>query len=217
MMKMMMLKKLTLAILVAATVTLGGCNILGPIGPLIAPEPTVTVEPEYTDLPGHSIAVVVYADISLEYEYPNARRELTAYLSQELVRNVKNLTAIDPMTTLQFQEQNLSWADLDRTEIGRRLGGDYVLFVSLMEFSMREKGSADLYRGRIAAEVNLYKTSLPEYQASVWRNSDIRVMFPEDKTASHVDRNDIRIRIETERQFVDQVVKKFYRHKVPKE
>ena len=120
------------------------------------------------------------------------------------------------MTTLQFQAQNLSWANLDRTEIGKHLGADYVLFVSLIEFSMREKGSADLYRGRIAAEVNLYKTSMPEYHASVWHSSDIRVTFPEGKTSIRVDRNDIRVRIETQRRFVDQVAKKFYKHKVPK-
>ena len=159
---------------------------------------------------------MVYADISLEYEYPSARRELTAYLSYGLVNSVENITAIEPMTTLQFQEQNLSWADLDRTEIGKKLGVDYVLFVSLIEFSTREKGSADLYRGHISAEANLYKTSMPEYQACVWYSSDIRATFPEGKTASHVDRNDTRVRIETLRQFVDQVTKKFYKHKVTK-
>ena len=211
-----MAKKLALMALAATIATLGGCNILGPILYLFAPEPMETIKAEYTGLPGHSIAVVVYTDISMEYEYPNARRELTAYLSYGLAKTDDDLTIVDPMTTLQFQEENLSWADLDRTEIGKRLGADYVLFISLIEFSMREKGSADLYRGRISAEVNLYKISMPEYQASVWRSSDIRVTFPEGKTSILVDRNDIRVRIETLRRFVDQVTKKFYKHKVPK-
>ena len=209
-------KELILTMLFAAVLTLGGCNIIGPILYVFAPEPMETIEAEYADLPGHSIAVVLYADISLEYEYPNARRELTAYLSNRLVRDIENLTAIDFTTTLQFQEQNLSWADLDRTEIGKRLGADYVLFVSLIEFSMREKGSTDLYRGHITAEVNLYKTALPEYQAKVWHDSDISVTFPEGKTASRIDRNDLRVRLQTLRLFVDAVAKKFYKHKVPR-
>ena len=142
-----MAKKLALTVLAATIATLSGCNILGPILYLFAPEPTVTVEAEYADLPGHSIAVVVYADISLEYEYPNARRELAAYLSHGLAKTVDDLTIIDPMVTLQFQEENLSvfvWKFFDCPEklsailfhnqvfFGTRIIADYrIYFVTL--------------------------------------------------------------------------------------
>ena len=94
--------------------------------------------------------------------------------------------------------------------------GDYVLYVALLDYSMRPPGSTRLYRGMISAQVSLYDVSLPERQAEVWRGSDIHVMYPSASQIGRLGLDDRMIRYQTHTLFAVTLVKKFYKHKVPK-
>ena len=48
------------------------------------PAPKKTVEAECDQLTGKRVAIVIFADESVQYEYPTARVELTAALGEEL-------------------------------------------------------------------------------------------------------------------------------------
>ncbi|MCK4603040.1 MAG: hypothetical protein KAU28_11275 [Phycisphaerae bacterium] len=208
-------KLLILTLLLAAA--LGGCNHLAYWLYLVAPpEPTKTVEAEFADLADSKVAIAIFADEGVQYEYPFAQLELSLIIADELKKHVKKIEVVNPRRVVKYQGENIYWDKLDRTELGRKFEADYVLYVSLVEFSTREPGSINLYRGRIIAESSVYKTSLPERQARVWVGEEIRVTHPPHAPTSLLSENDREIRYLTERLFAEKLVKNFYKHKVPK-
>jgi len=211
-----MFKKLLIMFLTALSFS-GGCSAVGYLGYLIAPEGmTKTVEPEYKELPGKKVAVVIFAEQDVLYEYPLVRYELGSAINDQFKKNVEKIQVVPAEQIIKFQDEDLDWDSMDKTALGKAFSVDYVLFVSLVEFSTREPGSEYLYRGRVSAQATLYKTSLPEREASVWQNPGIRLSYPEQEPVGQYTEDDRKIRIETERLFADMLTKKFYKHKVPK-
>jgi len=217
--------KLAITAVVAALLNLGGCSLIGYIGQALVPAgPTKTVEAEYAGLSGQSIAIVIYADNTIEYEYPGAKLELSLVIAEELRNRLgtktgnskRGVDVIDPRRVIKYQEANICWDSMDKTTLGKALGADRVLYVTLVEFATREEGSLNLYRGRILAESAVYDMSLPERHARVWNAANLRVLFPPKAPTGQLSDDDTAIRYETERRFADLLVKKFYKHKVPK-
>lgn len=176
--------------------------------------PKKTVKAECNKLQGKRVAIVIFADQAVQFEYPMARLELSAVLAEELRAKVKDIHVVDPRTVLAHQDADMHWDSAAKTTIGKRFGADYVLYIGLAEFTTREVGTLNLYRGRIAADVALYNTALDERKACEWRSPDIRVQFPTGgpgKLKGH--EPDIRYR--TEKLFADKLAKKFYTHKAP--
>jgi hypothetical protein len=93
---------------------------------------------------------------------------------------------------------------------------DHLLFVSLVEFSTKEPASAYLYRGKAIVEAKLYKTSLPESSACVWKVGDLRVAYPEQEVVGQLSEDERAIRLATERLIATVISQSFYKHKASK-
>ena len=204
------------AILIAAALTAtmptSGCRTLRGLAYLFSPWPTgTTVRAEFEGLAGHSVAVVVYADENMQYQYPLVQLNLSALIGAELRGNVKGVTVIEPRKVVSYQKRNVHWDEMDRTALGKALGAEYVLSVALIEFATVEEGYLDLLRGRITGQGRLYQTNLPEQQACVWRGKDIRVSFPKTPTA-RAGNNEGAIRLTVMRMFARRLGQKFYKH-----
>ncbi len=206
-----------LTLVLSAAGMLGGCGGCKFLGYVLAPEPmTKTVKAEFGELAGRRVAVVVYTDESIDYEYAGVRLELSLVLADELRKKVAKVDVVDPRRVANYQDTNVHWDSMDKIQLGNHFGARYVLFVSLVEFSTREPGSTNLYRGRIAAEASVYDTSRPERQARVWNCSNLRVLFPPHAATGQLLDSDYRIRYQTERRLAEMLVRKFYKHKVPR-
>jgi len=211
---MMKTRTCILCLLLAAAC--GGCTSdqLRYLAYLFSPgSQTETVKAEFPDLPGHTVAVVIYGGENVLYEYPYAPLRLSRRIEAELTEHVKKVKLVDSAAVLKYQEENIHWDTMDKTELGKLFNADYVLFVSLMEYTTREPNSVSLCRGRITAEASMYQTSLPEPQARVWNTASISTVFPEAAPTGLLPSEARRILDETERRFVDALVKKFYQHK----
>lgn len=204
--------------LLCATVGLGGCNMLAYPLYLFAPAvKTKPVEPEFAGLDKKTVAVVIFADASTLYEYPYARWELSSALAAQFKEHLKTTTVVDPRRVIRYQDDNIEWDTLNRTDLGKAFQADYVLYISLIEYATREHGAVNLFRGRITAEVSLYDTAKPERDARVWRGKDIRVVYPEHAPTGQVGQDDTQIRYTAHTLFADQLAKKFYKHEIPLE
>ena len=84
-----------------------------------------------------------------------------------------------------------------------------------MEYTTREAGSLQLFRGRIYAEAGLYDVSLDESAARIWDCPEIRVAYPEQTPVGLPGEDDRGIRAETERRFAEALVRKFREHEAP--
>jgi len=205
-------------LVVAMLLVTTGCSKVGYLLYLIAPgEQTVKVPAEFDGLPGGSVAIVIYADQSTQYEYPYVRLELSSLIASEMKKNVKDVSIIDPRRVVKYQDDNINWEAFDRTEIGKAFKADYVLYISLVEYTTREPGSFNLFRGRIKGEVGVYKTSLPERQARVYRGDDVNVIYPEQAPIGQLGEDDSAVRYQAQKIFAEKLVKKFYEHEVPKD
>ena len=208
-----MAKRICVPLLLLMTAC-GGCGFMRWLTYVFAPvSRTEAVNPTFPDLPGHSVAVVIFANQSIEFEYPYARLALSRRIAAELEQRVNKVKVIDPAVVLNYQDENVNWDSMGKTELGKVFKTDYVLLVSLMEYTAREPNSTNLYRGRIIAETGIYQTSLPEKQGRVWNVPSLGMVYPEDATAGLLSGEAGRILDETEQRFVDKLVKNFYKYR----
>ena len=141
----------------------------------------------------------------------------TRFGDKEVSKEIKGLHVIAPGAVLKYQEENLHWDDLEKTQLGKALGADYVLFVALTEFTTREPASIYQLQGLVTAEITLYKTDLPERDSCVFRSDDIRVLNPKNTPGGVPGYNDSLIREGMIKEFAERVVWKFYKHEEKKE
>jgi len=175
-----------------------------------------TVPAEFDGLKNHSVAVVIFATENTQYEYPWAALNMSAMISSKLKGAVEGVTTIDPQKVSAYQRNNLHWTEMDKTKLGKALKADFVLYISLVEFSTSEKGYIDTLRGTIDGEIKIYDCSKREDDACVWTGDNIRVQFPPTPLV-RTTRNEMGIRSEILRRFSDELVRKFYEYKIDKE
>ena len=177
---------------------------------------TVTVPAEFDGLKNQNVAVVVFAPESTQFEYPWVVLNLSAMTSAQLRAGVKGLTTVSPQKINAYQRKNLHWAEMDRTALGKALKADFVLYISLVEFSTVEEGYVDLLRGRINGEIKVYDCSKKEAGACVWTCENIRVKFPKTATV-RTPKNESDIHAVILAKFSNKLARKFYSYKVNRE
>jgi TolB-like protein len=166
----------------------------------------------FGDLAGHSVAVVVFTGPKVQFEHPYARLNLTEQIAAELEARVNGVEVVEPAKVLAFQERNVNWDVTDKTRLGRELGADYVLFVAVVEYTSREKGSVSLYRGRVTAEASVWQSSLPEARARLWYDPAVSDTYPSESKGGLLAREARGILERARQKFVDRLVKNFYAH-----
>jgi len=209
------MNKTLIALLCVLTVSVCGCEVVSFFAYVFAPEPPKKeVKAAFGGLEDHSVALVVFTDEQVNYEYPLARLDLATIIAVELQQHVPNIGVIDPRKVAAYQMENIHWDGMDKTELGRTFDADYVLFVTVERFTTLEPGSTNLHRGRLNGTATVYRTSLKEREACVWPGADFEATFPEDIAEVRIVADDRRIQYETMRIFAAQLVRKFYDHKV---
>ena len=207
-----------LALVLAASVA-GGCNMLAYPLYLISPgESKATKKAEFAGLAGKTVAIMVYADMETQFEYPSAKLELTMLVGQEILKQVKDAKVIDPHRTVVYQEEDIHWDAKPRPELAKLFKADYVLYIALSEFTTHEAGSMNLARGRINAQASLWAAQPPPGgETGVWRKSSISILWPKDQPAGILTGNDDSVRMMIEKLFAEELVRYFYDHKEAKD
>lgn len=200
-------------LLVAVFSTAGGCKQLGALIYMGMPKQTKDISAEFTGLENHTVAVVIYCDESTQYENHEVRMTLGTIIAHQLRKNVKKIKVINPGIVSRFQDENLHWGSLPKWQMAEKLGADYVLFISLMQYSMRVPGQVSAFQGRIIAEPKLYLGSDHDDEP-VWESDEvIEVTYPKIR-AVYEARHEAKIRYTTEVIFADKLTKCFYDYTV---
>ncbi|MBN1556244.1 MAG: hypothetical protein JXA11_16000 [Phycisphaerae bacterium] len=189
----------------------GGCDAAGYGLWLFTPREKKNVDAEFANLKNHSVAVVFYADDKTQLDYPNVRLTLGAKVAEELRKHVKNVKVVDPLRVVRYQDENAHWDTQDKRTTAKDLKVDFLLIVSLVEFSTRVPGQMDAFQGRVSAEAKLYDSVLDEGDNLLWESKEgLDLVYP--KLPQYSARSEPRIRQETESMFADMLAKKFYDH-----
>ena len=205
-----------------------GCQCLNWMLYTIAPASrmkTVRPDPTIPSLKDKTLAVIVLTSPDVDLEYGAIRYELSHIVSSEFRtrgkshREIKRVLTIDSRKIVRYQDENPSWDAMPPAELCQGLNADYVLVVSVIEFSTRERGSMRLNRGRLSAEVALYGAETPETgnpDKPIWKTEDmISIDLPENEVGLNASR--YRTQQRTQKAFAEILVRRFYKHKVEKE
>ncbi len=211
-----MTRPLTVCLLLAVA-CLGGCSQIAGLTYLFgAQDQTKTVEADYGDMAHSTVAVVVYADERIQYEYPDATLNLSAVVSSELRNKVDQVSIVDPVRVRAYQHEHLGWNAVDKATIGDELGADYVLFIALREYATREPGSLNIFRGHINAQASVFDVHEPVGTMPTWKEEYLETSFPPEATTGVVGDVEDQIRYQTDKAFASLLVKNFYEHEVPR-
>ena len=108
--------------------------------PFVAPN-RKKVAPEFDKLTGRRVAVLVWIDPSTLFDYPHARFELATYVSDKLFAEMSqrelNTDVVDPRDVADFLQKTRG-ADVNPQAVGRALNADYVVFLEILTFQIRD-------------------------------------------------------------------------------
>ncbi len=208
-------KRWTLLLMLTAGACLGGCSGLRWLSyVLVGDSSTRKVKAEFTELRGKKVAVVIQADERVYFEHTQVDLEMGYAIRGHLLKNVNDIRVVDPPVVSSYQERDLRWEALPKTELGKELKVDYVLLVTIAEFSTQEPGTVRLFRGNLLGSAALYKTNAEEDVSCVWyTRNPIRVTFPKESQGRY-GQNDRKVRLQTINLFADELAKKFYDHEI---
>lgn len=200
-------RKLTPFILLLPVV-LAGCNWFTPLA-FILPEHKRQVSAEFTQLSG-SVAVMVWADSPITYDYPSLTLDVAAHVSDRLQAVVPEIKPIDVNDLEDFIKQKPRGRLPE--DVGRHFQADYVIYLELLDFGLREASTPDIIQGRVYSSIVVYTFKDP--QAPPQRNElvPISVKVPEGGP-THFSPGELhRVRKDLYETFAGQVAAKFYDH-----
>lgn len=198
----------TLCVLSAAAC---GCNLLTPL--IFIGEHKRKVPAEFDKLQGKRVLVLVWAEPETLFDYPNVRIELMSYAGDKIRAGVKDCDLVDAGRVEDFLERHLQ-ATIDPQQTGRHFQADFVVYIELLEFQIRDISAPDLLRGRLNASVSVYDLGADPDETSRYTLSPVEILCPQNQPMLMSSRNALLIRLQTYEQFAESVARKFYQHKV---
>lgn len=166
--------------LTAIALTTGGCviaNGLGAIGNEIERNKKIEVLAEYEGLENHTVAVLVHADASILYEYPNVTLDASGNIALRIQQEVKGVSVLAPATVIQWQYQTPAWTTLPYGQIADELGVDRVVVVDIYEFRLNPPGNQYVWEGAAAANIGIVERDSVDPDAFA-ATIDVRTNFP---------------------------------------
>lgn len=200
--------------LVALTVAAGGCNWIAFFGTLL-PAPKKTVEAEFIGLEKKQVAIAVYVGLQTELDFQTIRLEISDAVAAELGKRIEGAVVVDSRRVIRYQDENPRWKTVPPETLCTVFDCDYLLLISLIEFSTRERGSLHMIRGRLKAESQLYRPPASGKSSPAWASKEpFSVAYPPENPVGVLAKNDWEVRTKTEKLFAEVLVRKFYKHKV---
>jgi len=197
--------------------TASGCEIPAQFFAwMVAPRhPKKTVKAEY-ELAAERLAIVPYTGTDILFTYPAVPIEVSRDLIHELMGHCSDRvkTIVHPVEVVRWQESNLEWPNMALEDIAKTFQADTVLYVELERYTMLEERSANLFRGRMVARIQVIKAEAkrnPVYETTV------ETVFPEDRPVGVLEVSERKIRAATTRFFARDVIRKFHDHEVKDE
>lgn len=191
------------------------CNVLMPLAVLV--EPTKRVAPEFDKLPGKKVAVLVWTEPATLFDYPHTRFELATFIGDKLYAELggreAGTTIVDPRDVEDFIQKRPA-AQIDPVAVGKKFDADYVIYLEILQFQLRDPNAPQFLRGRIEASVSVHDIRA---DAGSQRRYDLitaKCEYPDDGPVALTATNSPLVREATYRKFAETVARKFYEHTI---
>jgi hypothetical protein len=115
------------------------------------------------------VTVVILANGSpgLAYDFAGAERELVALVAQRMMMEMKEdkhpIRVIEQGKVDKFKASNPNWKTMSGGAVGKALGADYVIDLTLTSMSMYQpEYGKEFFQGRASVQVVVYDTATPD-------------------------------------------------------
>ena len=168
-------------ILICLALPLTACNIIGYGAATLAGDTKkVRVPAQYTDLAGHSVAVLVNADQYILFRDPNAQLDVAKVMSNAIAENVDPEPMIaDPRNVVKYQKAQPHWVMAPRGQLIRAFDVDRLIVVDLIEYRTHEPGNLELFQGLLSAQVEVYEAESDDPDQPAFA-ATVESRFPEE-------------------------------------
>ena len=190
-----------------------GCQAIKTIAAMTAPT-SEKVPAEYNRLSGKAVLVYVWAPPEVLWDYPKLRLDVAAYVGAYLSKNVEKVTMIDPLRVEATLERGNS-LEADPVELGKQFAADAVIHLAIYQFSLRDQGYSQFFRGRISSSVVVYDMARHGDAPERVPLRDVRVAVPDEKAVGYVNVRADQVRQQTYDTFAVEVGKKFHEWERP--
>jgi hypothetical protein len=185
-----------------------GCSWLTPL--IFMGEHKERVPAEFDRLSGKTVAVVVWADQDVLFDYPFVRMELGLHIADRLWANVDNVEMVDGRKLEDYMQRRLANA-VDPIVIGKEFAAEMIVYVELLDFQIRDPSSPDFLNPRIDASVVAYDLTVDPDEPRQYELEPVEVerrgkLFNE--TSAQVARKALY------EEFAETVARKFYDHEI---
>ena len=161
---------------------LASCNILAPLA--VMGEHRKKVQPEFDKLGGKRVAVLVWTDPATLFDYPFTRFELATYVGDKLHSEMaqRNLATevVDPRDVEDFLQKNLD-ARIDPHAVGRQFKADYVVYLEVVGFQIRDPNEPQFLRGRVNASVSVHDVHADPDSLRRFELTPVECVYPDDR------------------------------------
>jgi len=195
-------------LLVSLGLGLSGCSWLTPF--IFLGQHKERIPAEYDKLAGRTVAVAVWTDQEILFDYPYVRMELGLHIGDRIAANVEKVKVADGRKIEDYMQRSLA-NTVDPVEIGRRFECEMVVYVELLDFQIRNPESPDFLSPLINASISVYDLSVDPDEPKHTELSAVKVeqrgqLFNE--TSAQVARKALY------EEFAETIGRKFYEHKV---
>ncbi len=210
----MRMKRIRLCAMLTALM-LTSCNLLTPI--IFVGEHRKRVFPEFDKLAHSRVAILVWTEAATLFDYPHVRYELASYIADkmdyEMSERKLETEVVDPRDVEDFLQKNLD-AQVDPQMVGRQFQADYVIYMEIIKFQIRDPAEPHFLQGKIQASVVVHDMRADRDQRQYYELTEVKSFFPDSAPVLMTANNSALIREATYRKFAEEVARKFYEHTI---
>ncbi len=210
-----MRSKVVFGVLLALIPMTAACNWLTPL--IFVGEHKKEISAEFSKLAGTRVAILVWTPPETIFEYQFARFELASYVSDKLAAEMAgektSVDLVDPCDVEDFIEKDPD-AQLDPRRVGEHFDADYVVYLELVLFQIRDPEQPQFLRGRISASVAVHDVRADPDMPQSFELAPVETVYPEHAPILMNPTNSLMIREQTYRKFAEEVARKFYDYTV---
>lgn len=191
----------------------GGCMLAKSLAVHTAPK-TEKIAAEYKELADKKVLVFVWVPPEIKWDYPYIRLDLASYVGAYLKEHIKDVTIVDARRVEDYLAKGQQF-EADPVEVGRHFNADRVIHLAVYQFSIRDPGMAEHYRGRLASSVEVYDLTAKADTAQRSLLREVNVVYPEERAVGFANVRPDQVRQATYDLFATEVGRKFHDYERP--
>jgi hypothetical protein len=175
--------------------------------------PKKLVKAEY-NLTAQKLLIVPYVSTEILFNDSTIPLDISSKLAMQIQQHLRSeriKSIVHPVEVNKWQESNVEWQNMKVMDMAKAFGADAVLYVEVEDYSTIEERSANLYRGRVRAHIQVVR---PDADHNPVYDGIVETVFPKDQPVSATGTTENRVRMATNEVFAEDVMFRFYDHEV---